>query len=666
MILDGADPHSYGRLHNCGNDNGMFAELRAGRGTLAGVGILVMAIQVSLVRNSLKLAAIICTCRVNLMLSRFEDADRHFEQERKLSFLLRCAKLILHDIQTQDLSVSLIDDPGEVILANDGTQYASLSTEILEAPYRLPPTHDISRIRSFVYAKRAEYEDEIWTLREDPSYFKETIWEWGEHRRERIRTETGATYPLLEKEDWWEAVIRTMIADTYTSYHCWDCLSRHVEGLVQIKAAHGEQFRDHGKLPKDYLDAVNFLEWLVGQAMLRPVQKWREGLAASPPLRQHFVYDLKTSEGYPMVPWDKEKDKFLWLIELPLFEDPLQYGMGNLMDALQWTISTNDQNRRCLSSWVASLLSELSLLGELERQVSLLNERPLWASKLDEEKDRNKQFKAQLDKDTVAVERLYWIFDRELNLAPLAIPLEKYNYPIHKRRTATTTRTMQEAEKELDAFWAHLDAQCFKHVGQTLHQLFNGSLGERQLSRTPNWVEPDAIQLGPQEKPLSIIPLEDRFTTALDLERSNEKTAGRDTQSTPKAKIKTRGTPAVSPPENAGILHEPDQTSVVPKIAVSKRALKVFSTLFFDDKQEASAGEIPWTEFLHAMASVGFTVQKLGGSAWIFAPTNDYFQRSFIFHEPHPLPKIPYRIARRLGGRLNRAYGWTSETFERA
>lgn len=61
MILDGADPHSYGRLHDCGSDNAKFAQLRAGQGTLAGVGILVMAIQVSVVRSSLTPVAIIST-----------------------------------------------------------------------------------------------------------------------------------------------------------------------------------------------------------------------------------------------------------------------------------------------------------------------------------------------------------------------------------------------------------------------------------------------------------------------------------------------------------------------------------------------------------------------------------------------------------------------------
>ena len=47
IILDGNDPSSYGRLRDCGNNTDMFSEIAANKGTLAGVGILIMHIQVS-------------------------------------------------------------------------------------------------------------------------------------------------------------------------------------------------------------------------------------------------------------------------------------------------------------------------------------------------------------------------------------------------------------------------------------------------------------------------------------------------------------------------------------------------------------------------------------------------------------------------------------------
>ena len=92
--------------------------------------------------------------------------------------------------------------------------------------------------------------------------------------------------------------------------------------------------------------------------------------------------------------------------------------------------------------------------------------------------------------------------------------------------------------------------------------------------------------------------------------------------------------------------------------------LSRFYSPFEDDKPP---GEIPWSEFLSAMASVRFSIKKLDGSAWVFTPhiESDVFQQSIIFHEPHPSSKIPLRIARRFGRRLERTYGWSGGSFER-
>ena len=47
LILDGNDPSTYGRLHDCGNNENMFHEIADNKGTLVGVGVLIMTIQVS-------------------------------------------------------------------------------------------------------------------------------------------------------------------------------------------------------------------------------------------------------------------------------------------------------------------------------------------------------------------------------------------------------------------------------------------------------------------------------------------------------------------------------------------------------------------------------------------------------------------------------------------
>ncbi|PCH02639.1 Hypothetical protein PENO1_036920 [Penicillium occitanis (nom. inval.)] len=134
-------------------------------------------------------------------------------------------------------------------------------------------------------------------------------------------------------------------------------------------------------------------------------------------------------------------------------------------------------------------------------------------------------------------------------------------------------------------------------------------------------------------------------------------------QTQPKTKVKSRGEPTKS----ANIVEpelNPRIDDAQPLFKVDKRAFKVFSTLFFQPSQSSQPGEIPWNDFLHAMASTAFAVEKLYGSVWQFSPRNSDVERSIQFHEPHPIAKIPFRMARRIGRRLNRAYGWNGDMFK--
>lgn len=102
------------------------------------------------------------------------------------------------------------------------------------------------------------------------------------------------------------------------------------------------------------------------------------------------------------------------------------------------------------------------------------------------------------------------------------------------------------------------------------------------------------------------------------------------------------------------------------KIKVDKRAFKVFSTMFHvpSANEQHNTGEISWSEFLYSMKRIGFSVEKLFGSSWQFRPDTIDVQRSIQFHEPHPRAKMWYWLSKEYGRRLNRAYGWTGETFD--
>ena len=227
--------------------------------------------------------------------------------------------------------------------------------------------------------------------------------------------------------------------------------------------------------------------------------------------------------------------------------------------------------------------------------------------------------------------------------------LDRMQYPSERKRTQVVVEKMRAAEAILDSVWNALDELFQTENGESLQELLASVLPPRTLERTPEWVEP---VLPSPSNDFNSVPLEDII---LDLEQRTQSTLALNPIISSRVKLKTRS-PAIDiqPPDR----HSPS-SSPSPKIPVSSRALKMFSALFHDPHSNPP-DEIPWTEFLHAFSSTGFAVQKQYGSAWLFTPKSG---KPILFHEPHPVAKIPILVARRHGRRLERAYGWTRDTF---
>ena len=54
---------------------------------------------------------------------------------------------------------------------------------------------DFVRLKSLLTAKRAAAEDHIWTLREDPGYFRDVVLDYSEHQSDRLLSEDGRPHP---------------------------------------------------------------------------------------------------------------------------------------------------------------------------------------------------------------------------------------------------------------------------------------------------------------------------------------------------------------------------------------------------------------------------------------------------------------------------------------
>jgi hypothetical protein len=239
----------------------------------------------------------------------------------------------------------------------------------------------------------------------------------------------------------------------------------------------------------------------------------------------------------------------------------------------------------------------------------------------------------------------------------------RFHHPVEKRRNRETTEMMQQAEANLDVFWRKVDEILHLNAGNLDGYAAKTLLHERVLQRTPDWEEPTKSKHTTSVESL-VKPLSEVY---FDLEQRTEKTIRPSTTNKQKTKQKTRNASTIEPP-TPPIVAQNAATNVDPQptFQVDQRALKVFRTLFYSPAITSTPGEVSWTDFLHALRSVGFVGEKLYGSAWQFTPTKLDVERSIQFHEPHPSGKIPFWVARRHGRRLNRHYGWVGGMFSLA
>ena len=93
-----------------------------------------------------------------------------------------------------------------VIQPDDVDLRLSLDTVVQEASYRPPSQFDFVSLQNIVYARRAECEDYLWPLREDPAYFEETIQRLAEQKARVIRSyeDLPESWTALKSPDYHE------------------------------------------------------------------------------------------------------------------------------------------------------------------------------------------------------------------------------------------------------------------------------------------------------------------------------------------------------------------------------------------------------------------------------------------------------------------------------
>ncbi|KAK2749625.1 hypothetical protein FQN57_005847 [Myotisia sp. PD_48] len=613
VYLDGNTPRSYGRLIAWADDDRAFDDMTSGWASNPGEALLVFEIQ-----------------------------------KGTMDFLVKCCYAILHDINPASLlAPDTPIQPEPPTLSREQGEWPTMATMLTEAPYRAPANLDFGHLAAVLQARRSTAEDHIWALREDPGYFLDFVREASEHRLEVLPDIYGKQHPHLYDNLFWARVFRPVIWRAYVSLLLWDSLAKQAAELRRLKDKYRTVISHDEQLPLEFLRAI-----ILFQHTLTETSKfWLDGLqgiAASPPLRSGWVrmphVNGSTRMSAAHKP-SKDADFLLHLIVILLEENQrFLHRLPDIMDELEKFIHKNRDQKERFSRSILDVLSDLGLVAGAIHQVTLYQP---WASTFEYVAARNQQhieqgFLAVLKSQTKLEDSLKDVDLQKLNLPD---PLDgRFVYPSHKRRTEQHVASMRRAEQNLDSFWKLIDEFYKSRTGSSFDESFKGLFhSTRVLERTPEWIPPLVAQLEEKSKPADLRNIFYEAMGVLLLATAPEDSSIPTTQ-----KLKDCMNEGVVPPKKP--LNSP--------IMVGKRAYKVLASLFHSPDMEAQQNEIPWTDFLSAMSAAGLSPAKLHGSVWQFTPKKMELERSIQFHEPHPHRKIPFNMARRIGRRLYRAYGW--------
>lgn len=569
-------------------------------------------------------------------------------QERILTFLVACCKVLLHDIPPQKL---LSDDypPQPMPELQPPAETDALDSQALmreEELYRLPARLDMKRISSVLQAQADAAADHCWLLREDPGYFADELLDVQNHQPPTLRNSTSTARSLtLRQETPWPRIVETTLVQAYTDLETFAELSRQAALLAPLVEKRTPKQASE-ELPQELLMAtLHFRQHLVkaAEALCKVLATEYPG---SPPMRD-FVQGRRTYKAmseeefyFDYLMTNLRDDKQVFLFRLPLLIDEIDRRIGSV--------------RHFISPRVANVIGRLSVIAQCLREIDQYHP---WARSYEmKENEHGEELRREYSRWYSSLDKL----NKDIHAASTELgrlssgPKIRFDYPSDKRRSKETVEAMRLAEQQLDTFWSAADSLLANSLSN-LNESASASLSGRDLQRTSPWVEPSAKAM-----PAPIVPAINEQLAKLDLDSSHKPSPSLPPSAQPKAKVKTRGI-ARDPGTTTMNAEQPAVVATPPaqQIGVDARALKTFRNLFFNPDVSATPGEIPWKDFRHATAMAGYEPHKLYGSAWQFqSPAS-----TIIFHEPHPNPKIPIWQARRIGRRLSRAFGWDVSTF---
>lgn len=283
-------------------------------------------------------------------------------------FLLKCVKLILHDVGPDQFFLAPHKPPPPVPQQKNADPYPSFSAHALEAPYRVPQMLDLDRIKNLVSARRSAAEDHLWLLREDPGYFLDSLKDWKEHDTITVKHSCSRCYNV---------VAARMISDAFTYFVFWDHISRSLERMPPLEDQLKRANKNSQRLPKveeaiwaEILEMVDFL-------IHEPISALRIGVPPSPRLRHCFnlpdnpsTTDMMTYSWSPKAKISDSERRVTGLVFAVIDKEQRElHSLNHTIQEFQYMMDTDQASADLIDPWINSQIADLALLSELKLRI---------------------------------------------------------------------------------------------------------------------------------------------------------------------------------------------------------------------------------------------------------------------------------------------------------
>jgi hypothetical protein len=390
-------------------------------------------------------------------------------------------------------------------------------------------------MRDYIDATLTTHKGHIYALREDPSYFADTILEYEQYAPYQNKQTVSYAYQCGDIKTYQRKSLMRMLDESFSMFAGWTNLALRLANLDRTFHDPDEAAQAHA-----VSEIKHVADWML--KCLTP--RLLDAFVGAPKVRTLITLDsnkrcipkvLLTADQHLLI--DTFFSHFKDTAKLMSYTTNVTYAL----ERVEYHMKKDPKARRMMSNRVLNLLTEISILSELVRQIWLWEHSPTVSKSLCDHKGCQYQLQTKLIQD-FHENWMSGFHDFSLPIQHVYPHQEKLYWPAHKHRNQGNVNAMREAEQNLDRFWAELDAFFEQKSGKAKHRVLEECLVEGgDMNRTLPWAGPVTAKAAPSTKSAEdYIPL-----SRMVHNRSLQITGVFDKLSVEeKAKTKTRGTAA--------------------------------------------------------------------------------------------------------------------------